>query len=409
MNLCQIVISEGWGGGETAVYELAKHLRDRGQKVSIILNQEILKYYEDLEGIALFDIGPLYNPVDLIKSIISPKIRPIKESRPRNRVLGLVYAYLDELLACAHRKRIRKKVLQFLSRNEIDVVHAHMPRAVGFAAELNSLGLPTVATLHGEHWLIGDMPVHPLSKPLTRWNRARLLKALQKMDKVTEVSEAMLDSYERHGVDLKGKSTCIHNGVDIQELRAAPQSKLKLKGNFNLLFPGGGKFIKGGDLLIKALAMVRQAIPGIHLYIALDVPEGHLLRKLVMQERLENDVTFQGFMLPQDYRALLNSVDIFVLPSRREAFAISCLEAMTLGKPIIASNIGGIPEVVENGRNGILVEQDPAHIAEAMTAMTIIFRLEWYRSARNAFKAIRKRNRLSVVRPASTIIPPLLP
>ena len=57
MNVCLVLISDGWGGAETVVYELARHLRDKGENVSIILNKEILKFYDDLEDVEVFDIG----------------------------------------------------------------------------------------------------------------------------------------------------------------------------------------------------------------------------------------------------------------------------------------------------------------------------------------------------------------
>jgi len=163
----------------------------------------------------------------------------------------------------------------------------------------------------------------------------------------------------------------IHNGVNVSEIRNAASSALKLKGGFNVLFPGGAKFLKGGDLLLVALAELKEEIPDIHTYVALDVPEGHQLRRMVFELELEQNVTFVGFLPPKEYRRLLASVDLLVLPSRREAFPIALLEAMALGKPIVASRVGGIPEVIKDGRNGILVDLEPRQIAQA------ILRLYW--------------------------------
>jgi glycosyltransferase involved in cell wall biosynthesis len=81
---------------------------------------------------------------------------------------------------------------------------------------------------------------------------------------------------------------------------------------------------------------------------------------------LEQNVTFVGFLQPEKYLETLNSVDALNLPSRIEAFAITVIEAMALGKPVITSNTGGIPEIIKEGRNGILVEPEPDQIARAI-------------------------------------------
>jgi len=106
-----------------------------------------------------------------------------------------------------------------------------------------------------------------------------------------------------------------------------------------------------------------------HLYVAGDVPRNHVLRRLVVANNLEKDVTFTGFLNVQDYRRLLRSVDALVMPSREEGFGIVFLEAMALGKPVIAGNTGGVPELIENGRNGLLVELDSERIAAAIISL----------------------------------------
>lgn len=200
------------------------------------------------------------------------------------------------------------------------------------------------------------------------WQARKFRNALlNKVDKVTHVSAYfMANAFENFGAALKDKSTVIYNGINLSEIQDGSKSTLKLKGKFSLLFPGGAKWAKGGDLLIAALAKVRQEIPDIHLYIALNVPQNHLLRKMVTNLGLEQNVTFAGFLPKQEYRKLLNSVDILVMPSREEAFGVAYLEAMALGKPIIAGNTGGIPEVVKDRRNGTLVEPEPRQIAKAI-------------------------------------------
>jgi glycosyltransferase involved in cell wall biosynthesis len=176
----------------------------------------------------------------------------------------------------------------------------------------------------------------------------------------------MSETIDNWGEALRARSVVVHNGVDASEVRSSAGLDWTPKGEFSLLFPGGTKWLKGGDLVIEALAEVRQEVPGIHLYVALKVPSGHALRKAVSALGLEDNVTFVGHLSTQEYRSLLRPVDLLIMPSRQEAFGVVFLEAMALGKPIAATRTGGIPEVVEDGRNGILVEPEAGEIAQAI-------------------------------------------
>lgn len=366
MNICQVVLSKGWGGAETVVYEVSRHERDKGHSVTIVLNQEIVHYYDTLENIEIYNIGPLYDPIALTKSIVFPKARSARKYDLHNRALLFFYAYLQEFLVRVYWTRIRGRVRRFLSDKNFHVIHSHMSEAAIFVGSLGDLQIRTVATPHGEHYLGGVVPVHPLMMPLAAWRKRKFKEALEKATIVTEVSSSMLREYADRGIHLEGKSVVISNGINIADVQRGFSQKSELKGEFKLLFPGGSKFIKGGDLLVAAMPTVKSKVPNIHLYIALDVPKNHLLRRMVRQYGLEENVTFSGFLPVHDYRRLLNSVDVLVMPSRGEAFALACLEAMALGKPIVATKVGGIPDLVIDRRNGLLVNTNPDDIAQAI-------------------------------------------
>ena len=387
-----MLISNGWGGAEARVYALIRCLRDKGENVSLITNEEMVKHYTDLENISLCNIGALFPPKSVIPHIRAERI---KMGLVRRGLL-LFYYYLDELLCYRHYKRIRKKVLQFLSLNQVQVIHSHLSLSSILVSSLGELKIPTVASNHGEHELRGLVPVHPLERPLVNWRARRFSRALGKADKVTVMSDFMLNALEDWGIPLAGKPVVMPVGINVSEIQGSSRSTLELKGKFNLLFPGGWKWTKGGDLLMAALPKVKQEIADIHLYIALDVPWDRLLRKMASELNLEGNVTFTGFLAVPEYRRLLNSVDLFVLPSRLEAFALSILEAMALGKPIIAANAGGIPEAIQSGRNGILVELDPDEIAQAIL---YLYRNESLRSEmrENNLKDIARFDLSSVV------------
>jgi glycosyltransferase involved in cell wall biosynthesis len=367
MNICLAIISDAWAGAETVVYELARHLRDRGENVCILLNQEIFKYYTDLANVRLLNAGPFFRTTGLISACISPRIGTETKDKTPESFPGSFY--LTALLREIYYKRVRHRLAQNLLNNKIDVIHSHLNAGVVLGSNLrNELDIPFIATLHGLS--VAGMQrkggMGWLTSPVASWRRGRFRRALEKADRVTAVSNAELDAVETRDIPLKDKSIVIPNGVNVGEIQSSLSSIAALKGEFNLLFPGGAKFVKGGDLVIKALPKVKGQIGGIHLYIAGDVPRNHPLRKMVIAAGLDKHVTFAGFLDIREYRQLLNSVDLLVMPSREEYFGIVFLEAMALGKTVIGGNTGGIPEVIDNGRNGILVKPDPDQVAEAI-------------------------------------------
>jgi glycosyltransferase involved in cell wall biosynthesis len=118
--------------------------------------------------------------------------------------------------------------------------------------------------------------------------------------------------------------------------------------------------------VIQALSSLRKRIPRVHAYIAGQVPERHTLRKMITKIGLEPNTTVTGLLPTQEYRGLLKSVDVLVAPSYEEACPFVHLEAMAMGKPIVAGKTGGVREFVKNGRNGILVDLKSECIAKAI-------------------------------------------
>jgi len=161
--------------------------------------------------------------------------------------------------------------------------------------------------------------------------------------------------------------TCQFDAVDTTSVRR--QHHLKpdrpVIGSVASLFPR-----KGHEHLLEALVEVRKEIPDIYCFI---VGEGdhryqEKLHEIVQVRGLQTCVTFSGFQ--KNVMEYVAAFDVFVLPSVLEGFGIVLLEAMALKKPIVASRVGGIPEVVEDGVTGLLVPPgDPKSLARALVRL----------------------------------------
>jgi len=239
-----------------------------------------------------------------------------------------------------------------------DVVHWHAARAhaVGAMAALVAPG-----------------PARVLSRrvqfPVRRSFGSRLLYALP-VERIAAISLAVRDSLVRSGVDA-GLIRVVPSGIDLaafsgssdrdlvrRRLGAADQDVVAV--NASALAAGKGQ----SDLLQAAARSVRR-VPSLKIWI---VGEGPLERRLRNEQRalgLEGSVAFLGFRT--DVLELLRAADFFCLPSLSEGLGTSILEAMAAGLPVVATRTGGVPEIVEEGRTGILVPpSDPAALAEAM-------------------------------------------
>lgn len=373
MKICLVLISEGWGGAENVVYYLAKKLKEN-ISVIMIINNEIVKYFSNLQNVKIFKIGSLYDVKSLITSI------PLKGTGNERKFrwnFGPFY-YLNKLLRYLYYKRISKEILQILIQQKVDIVHLHLDSSLKlFLPLFKKLDIPVVFTAHGVGFFDEFRPVEIMM----------IKRGLTKVDKITCVSKYLGKVLETSGISISNKPVVIYNGVDVAEIRKNSVPRIALKGEFKLFFPGGAKLWKGGALSIKSLLNIKNEIPNVHLYITGAVPEKHVLRKLVKERKLEQAVTFLGFLSRQEYYQVLSSTDVLVLPSKNESFGIVLLEAMALGKPIVATKMGGIPEVIKDMQNGILVNRNPKSIAEAVVYL--------YKN-KEVYERISRRNLKSV-------------
>jgi glycosyltransferase involved in cell wall biosynthesis len=126
--------------------------------------------------------------------------------------------------------------------------------------------------------------------------------------------------------------------------------------------------IKGHLVLLRALAQARARVPGVTLEVAGRGPLEPALRELARELDLDDAVRFLGFVSP--VQKALEQAAVVVVPSLGEGFGMVALEAMERARPVIASAVGGLPEIVEDGRTGIVVEPGDADgLAEAIVSL----------------------------------------
>ncbi len=248
-----------------------------------------------------------------------------------------------------------KTVRNFIREQQVDLIHAHGTRAnsnVLWAAK--SLGIPVIYTVHG--WSF-----HPDQRSFVR--KIRILGERYLTDR-SDVNISVSASNQQTGKENLGRftSVVINNGIDLQKFdptRAYKdiRSQLGIAANDLLvLFIARFTAHKQPLALIKAFAQAAAQLPHLHLLLVGDGDQKEEAVRLIDQLQLQDRITLEKFR--QDVPDVLAAADIFVLPSLWEGLPIGLLEAMAMGKAIIASRVDGTKEIIEHGVNGWLVDTE---------------------------------------------------
>ena len=245
------------------------------------------------------------------------------------------------------------KIIDVAKYEKIDILHVHyaIPHAIsGFLAKdalQNGNDFKLVTTLHGtDITLVGLEPAfHPLVK-----------YSLEKSDAVSAVSKYLADKTVQNFMPTK-KICVIPNFVDTNHYVRKPDEELKHHiapdGEKIMIHTSNFRPVKRVPDTIRILTEVIKDHPTKLLLIG-DGPDRAEAERLTRELNLTKHVKFLGKQT--SLVDLLSISDIFLLPSQSESFGLSALEAMSCGVPVVASNIGGIPEVVEHGETGYVAE-----------------------------------------------------
>jgi glycosyltransferase involved in cell wall biosynthesis len=145
---------------------------------------------------------------------------------------------------------------------------------------------------------------------------------------------------------------------------------LPLPRRLVFLYVGALERIKGVDVLIEAWYRVARSMPDLRLIVAGAGALGPWLAATISRRGLSNSVQIVGPLSRTGVRGLMDRSSCLIVPSRSEGLGMVILEAMARGRPVVASDTGGVPEVIEHGKNGVLVSpDDPNELADAILSL----------------------------------------
>ena len=280
---------------------------------------------------------------------------------------------LSPLYALAALRTLRTRQ----SRGTFDWLHAHwlIPSGVLASGFKRSGGSEFIVTLHGSDVYLAEK---------TRLLRSMIKHALAQAEAVCGVSRDLSQRGQAIGATRRPILT-IPNGVDTDVFHPHPVEACRLRLRLGIahdqpVILAVGRLVrkKGFDILLESLASVQTQIPNVLLLIC---GEGDLfseLRSLATALGIANAVRWLGHVAWRDLPDYYSAANVCAWPSVRDAMGnvdglpVALLEGMACARPVVATRVAGIPEVVQHGQNGLLVEpRDPTTLAEAVVSLLL--------------------------------------
>lgn len=193
-----------------------------------------------------------------------------------------------------------------------------------------------------------------------------LYGVLRAADWVTFCSRFMRDETLRLIREIPAPNSIVPNAVRAPILEPTPPRFDPPR----LLCLGRLRSEKGFDLAVQALARLGDRHGGTRLAVAGDGPDLEGLRQEAARMGVSDRTEFLGWAAPEDVPELILQASIVLVPSRREAFGLVALEAAMMGRPVVATAVGGLPEVIADGKTGVLVPpEDASALADAISRL----------------------------------------
>jgi glycosyltransferase involved in cell wall biosynthesis len=337
---------------------------DRRKFFPVFFAPKPRSWHNDLRELQIEIVYPVGTTGDMVGSVPLPSVgdRQAEEGtaqcRPTRRLrLPAGIAWSVGLL------REMQAARALFTQRPVDLLHSNNTGAEPAPIAAKQAGIPyRVGTLH-------VLPSYDLHNERGNWQFRTLERAsMNSLHRIIGCCEAAgRDWQERCGFPTQ-KLRTVHNGIETERVtrrqsKQAARSALNLPPDAVLIGAMGNLHpYKGYPFLLRGVASLREVCPDVHLVIAGTGPDEAELKALASELNLDHCVTFLGFC--SDVRTVLESLDIYAQASLVEAFPMAILEAMMMGLPVVATEVGGVPEAVLEGKTGLLV---PPKNAEAIS------------------------------------------
>lgn len=336
IKVAQVITRMDWGGSPDVLRVICQKLDPEKYDLSIFIGRTIAPTLKTQAFLAEFKERITFIP-ELKREI----------------------SFLDDLSAFW-------KLLSIFKKEDFDLVHTHTAKAGALgrlAARLAGVKA-VIHTPHG-HNFYGYF----------NWFFSRWIIIIEKIltgfsDKIIVLTQLEKIDYRKFGVANEDKTILVYMGLELDKFIPGNIDKiknsLKIGSQAKVIgFVGRLEEIKGADFFVQAAGLCLKTNPRAKFTLA---GEGSLRRKLeekVNSAGFKEQIIFLGWR--EDVADIMGILDILVLPSLNEAVGIVLIEAQSLGVPVIASNVGGIPEMINPGESGILIPPaDPEALASAI-------------------------------------------
>jgi glycosyltransferase involved in cell wall biosynthesis len=266
---------------------------------------------------------------------------------------------------------------QLLPALKLDVIHTHHPILLGQTAARKAaeLGLPLIFTFHTKYWeythyvpFSQETIQEFLKNAIHRW----LTDFMQKCQHIIIPSESMRDILVKD-YGLNDRYTVVPTGTNLEPFQQADGKALRQANGWQnetvLISVGRLAPEKNWDTLLQAFAKVNAKHPNLRLVLIGDGPAKDSLQLLASELGIADQVTFTGALPFEEIPRYLKAADAFCFASITETQGLVTIEAMAAGLPTVAVDGSGTRDIVEHGKQGYLVENDPNALAKGMSKL----------------------------------------
>lgn len=345
-NVAVYLISDGMGGAEQVVWQTINGLQ-KNDSIFLIVNNEIASFYSGiLPEIRFLNIGDIF----------------LHSKRKFKLVRFLLHNRYFSFIPWIIRSR-SKIIAEFIDRNNITIIHSHLDYTLYSSLCIKKIikNIELIHTVHSAFGLIENKYFKP-SVSLSRIN-------FKLVSKLVFVSNYIHNLYLAKNIPIN-KFKVIYNGID-QSVCDSFKRKQKANKEFEILYVGGSKYVKGFDILVETVELISklEIQDCFHVNFLGNISESSNLFQNVRQRGIEKYFRFEGFITPPHHLEFFKTADILFMPSRSEALPIAAIEAVLFDLPVISSSVGGLPEIIEHNKNGLIGSNNPLEYSEFILRM----------------------------------------